>query len=73
MLSRGRHREPDSNSSEHSLGHLNKTKIGEIAKDSAEFLLDAIVKISAVFPPLQAAVQSLQLIVKRADVSFFFI
>lgn len=73
MLRRRGHRETDSNSSEHSLGHLNTTRIGEIAKDSAEFLLDATVELSDALPPLQAAAKALQLIVKRADVSSFFI
>ena len=73
MLRRRGHRETDSNSSKHSLGHLNKTKIGEIVKDSAEFALDAAAELSGALPPVQAAAKSLQIIVKRAEVSSFFI
>ena len=52
---------------------MDTKEIGEIVKDSAEFLLDATVELSGALPPLQTAAKALQLIVKRADVSSFLI
>ena len=55
------------------MSHPKTTKIGEVAGDLAEFALDATVELSSALPPLQAAAKALQLIVKRAQVSSFFL
>ena len=49
---------------------VNKAEVIELAKATAQSLLEAVVEFSDAFPPLKTAAAAVQFVVDRVEVSF---